>query len=93
MPDDELTRWLMLDYHGDVDPLDTVPGWYHRAACRGRWTPADDPWFTPPHDSALAVCQTCPVREPCAEAGASEPYGIWGGMTERQRAEARQEAA
>jgi hypothetical protein len=31
------------------------------------------------------VCDTCPVREQCAEAGAEEEYGMWGGQTPKDR--------
>ena len=90
---DDLTRWLMVDYHGDVDPLDNVPRWYNHAACRGRWEPDDDPWFTPPHDDALAVCETCPVRVPCGEFAAAEGIleGVWGGLSPKARRQARQD--
>ena len=29
--------------------------------------------------AACALCDRCPVRNPCAEAGRSEKYGVWGG--------------
>jgi WhiB family redox-sensing transcriptional regulator len=64
--------------------------WRRQAACRGR---ADDVFFP---DSALpdyaarvaeakATCATCPVRQACLEIGMRERYGIWGGLTARQR--------
>lgn len=31
------------------------------------------------------VCDICPVREQCSEAGAEEEYGMWGGMTPKER--------
>jgi WhiB family redox-sensing transcriptional regulator len=34
---------------------------------------------------AKAVCAGCPVRLPCAEAGAYEPFGVWGGLGEAER--------
>ena len=38
-------------------------------------------------DAAKAVCAACPVRQACLEhaLSASEPYGIWGGLTLRER--------
>jgi len=38
--------------------------------------------------AAKAVCAACPVRRPClAHALASqERYGVWGGLSERERA-------
>lgn len=38
---------------------------------------------------ALAICRSCPVRQTCLETNLHEPFGIWGGLTERQRAELR----
>lgn len=29
---------------------------------------------------AVAVCAECPVRAECAEAGADERFGVWGGI-------------
>jgi WhiB family redox-sensing transcriptional regulator len=36
---------------------------------------------------AKAICNVCPVQEPCAEyaLAISEPYGIWGGTSEQDR--------
>jgi len=41
------------------------------------------------HKDAVAVCQTCPVRADCLEAGMAERHGIWGGTTERERVRLR----
>lgn len=38
---------------------------------------------------ALKVCALCPVRVECAEYGAGELFGIWGGTTEAERTSAR----
>ena len=61
--------------------------WVGRAACRG----ADPALFFPGPDDdpseALELCGRCPVRQDCLEYAleARERYGIWGGMTERER--------
>ncbi|MCE0485884.1 WhiB family transcriptional regulator [Ornithinimicrobium sediminis] len=36
---------------------------------------------------ALAICRRCPVLEECREHAlrVNEPYGTWGGMTEKDR--------
>ncbi|MEX0835669.1 MAG: WhiB family transcriptional regulator [Nitriliruptor sp.] len=36
---------------------------------------------------AVAVCETCPVREPCLEHAITtrEQYGVWGGVREQDR--------
>ncbi len=40
-------------------------------------------------DAAKALCQRCPVIEPCREHAlrVQEPYGVWGGLSESERAE------
>jgi WhiB family redox-sensing transcriptional regulator len=37
--------------------------------------------------AAKAVCRACPVIEACREHAltAPEPYGVWGGLSERER--------
>jgi len=44
-------------------------------------------------DAALAVCGACPVRRDCLKNALDydDPWGIWGGTTEGQRASARVE--
>lgn len=61
--------------------------WNEHGACRG----LDPAIFYPPTDEeagpAKAVCDLCPVREPCLEhaLGVRERDGVWGGATERER--------
>jgi len=40
-------------------------------------------------ENAKAVCATCPVIDRCREhaLAVQEPYGVWGGPTESERAE------
>jgi WhiB family redox-sensing transcriptional regulator len=68
------------------DLLDDRP-WAAYASCRD----ADPEWFFPgpegDHRAAVKVCSGCPVQEECL-AWALETrmrYGIWGGLTERER--------
>jgi len=37
--------------------------------------------------SAKAICEACPVRQPCLDHALAndERYGIWGGLTDRER--------
>ncbi|MGV9271429.1 WhiB family transcriptional regulator [Kitasatospora sp. NPDC003701] len=69
--------------------------WQLGAACRG----ADTSLFFHPsgergkaHDEreedAKRVCQGCPVRRQCLRHALEvrEPYGVWGGLTETERA-------
>lgn len=50
-----------------------------------RWQ--DDAESTAP---AKALCDGCPVRLECLEAGLSERFGMWGGRSERARRRLRQ---
>ncbi len=69
--------------------------WQTRAACRG---PQAAVFFPPSHferkddklereGRAKAICESCPVREPCLEYALRirEPHGIWGGLNEGER--------
>jgi WhiB family redox-sensing transcriptional regulator len=68
------------------------PGWWFSALCRGvdpeLWFP-DRGGDTRP---AKEVCRGCPVRTECLEyaLGNSERFGIWGGLSERERRALRQ---
>src|SRR4051794_35218265 len=66
-------------------PLPAGVPWRQLAACRGM----DPELFFPGRGEATkpirAVCDGCPVRVECAEDGMTEKYGVWGGLTERQR--------
>lgn len=61
--------------------------WRREAACRG----VDPELFFPGRGDpeglarAKAVCETCPVREHCAEDGMGERFGVWGGLSDHQR--------
>ena len=68
----------------------TYPKDWRRAAlclrCSGDWTELPN---VPGQEFAkrreLAICQVCPVRWPCLEAGLSELTAIWGGYLPKQR--------
>ena len=70
----------------DIEP----PGdWVDRAACRGR---GDESWFPAVgarsrYRAAVAVCEGCPVRQPCLEYAVANriQYGVWGGLNEDAR--------
>ena len=71
------------------------PDWPQRGACRGRDTAM---FFSPDGERSSArirreqrakqLCEACPVRIECREHALTtgEAYGIWGGMTENDRA-------
>ena len=68
--------------------------WQRLAACRGMDTAR---FFHPPaergapwrrrEEAAKRVCAGCPVQTRCLEYALriEEPYGVWGGVGERQR--------
>ena len=62
--------------------------WRNQARCRG----VNPEIFHPVNedeaaDAAKAICELCPVREPCLEyaISAREKDGVWGGVTARER--------
>ena len=73
--------------------LDT--SWQHEANCLG----VDPDLFFPERGAstkeAKEVCRGCVVREDCLEFALSngEKFGIWGGMSERERRRIRRQRA
>ncbi len=69
--------------------------WQLEAACRGM---DEDVFFHPDgqrgsararrEQRAIAICTSCPVMMQCREHAlrVREPYGVWGGLTEEERA-------
>src|SRR5580704_12066609 len=70
-------------------------GWQSRANCMG----VDPELFFPERGSstreAKEVCRGCVVRDECLEYALanSEKFGIWGGMSERERRRLRRQRA
>lgn len=67
-----------------------TPDWMREGACRGDSQP--DRFFPEGHakapvEAAKAVCQRCSVSVQCLEYALTheEVYGVWGGMSERER--------
>jgi WhiB family redox-sensing transcriptional regulator len=84
----------------EIDRLTPHPGylrpWQDSAACRGD----DSAWFFPAEAEqrrarlrrearAKAVCWQCPVMQLCRDHAlrVEEPAGIWGALTEEERAQ------
>jgi WhiB family redox-sensing transcriptional regulator len=75
----------------------TVPDWHADGACRGMDA---NLWFPRAGESirlirlAQSICSACPVQPECLDYAVSsiEPFGIWGGLTERQRRQLRKVA-
>lgn len=77
------------------EPLTTNWEWQLAAACRNMDT---DRFFHPPGErqrrraqrivEAKDICAVCPVMLACRDhaLSAMEPYGIWGGLSEEDRA-------
>lgn len=78
-----------------VKPSNLSLVWQERAACKGM---DQDVFYGPDapessaeriarEEKAKSVCASCPVREQCLNYALTqnEVYGIWGGMTERER--------
>lgn len=69
--------------------------WQNRANCMG----VDPDLFFPERGAstreAKAVCRGCVVREDCLDYALAngEKFGIWGGMSERERRRLRRERA
>jgi len=76
----------------DLRGIVASPGWMAAGLCRQR----DPELFYPAtgHSSrdARAVCARCPVRAQCLAYAIEhrERYGVWGGMSERQRRHLRE---
>ncbi|EID81762.1 MULTISPECIES: WhiB family transcriptional regulator [Rhodococcus] len=76
----------------------TDQDWQHRASCRGTDT---NMFFSLDGErrsgrarrerAAKQICQDCPVLTDCRAHAltTTEPYGIWGGMSEAERARTR----
>ena len=69
-----------------------VDAWWPRAACKGS---DQSIFFADDSESiaaAKAVCARCPVREQCLDFSLQgHHYGIWGGLTDKERARVRRD--
>ena len=73
----------------DVFPLDVEEElrWQDRALCAQTDPEAFFPEKGGSTREAKRICTTCPVRDECLEyaLGNDERFGIWGGLSERER--------
>ncbi len=80
---------LLGEYFNPV----TKEGWYVKANCMG----VNPDLFFPERGAstreAKTVCKGCVVKEDCLEYAlkTGERFGIWGGMSERERRKLRRE--
>ena len=76
-----------------LDMIETLrPAWHARAACHGMTEvmfPVGGPGKGRDTASATPLCARCPVRSECADYGANEPDGVWGGQYVGVRASRR----
>ena len=77
-------------------PISEDWNWQLDATCRGMdveifFHPANERKHQKQRriDRAKAICRDCPVVEECRQQAlrTREPYGIWGGLSEEERAE------
>jgi len=75
---------------GDIPDVDLFqrPAWQRRGACRGAGTAPFFPRRGEDVRPAKALCAACVVRSDCLDYALADPdlAGIWGGMSERERA-------
>ena len=70
------------------DTIEPAGQWVKRGACAG----LDDDMFPSSSDAeiddAKAVCGNCTVIQQCRQwaLDTREPFGVWGGMSEKERA-------
>ena len=68
----------------DLRQLFVRPAWHAQAACAGMGAELFFPergWASVVTGREVkAICESCPVRAFCAEAGRHERFGIWGGQ-------------
>lgn len=80
-------------YEDILELIDTLrPAWHARAACHGMTEvmfPVGDVGKGRDTASATPLCARCPVRSECADYGANEPDGVWGGQYVGVRASRR----
>ena len=83
---------MRASYPESLTPYER-PEWHELAACRG----ADPEIFFRGQgqevDTAKRICAGCPVQLPCLQAALErgEKFGVWGGMSEKQRRRIRRE--
>ncbi len=68
-------------------PITEERPWVVFSACRDKDADLFFPETATQERRALAICATCPVQTECLEYAleADVRYGVWGGMSEKQR--------
>ncbi len=78
-----------------VDVFDGPLAWQHQALCAQTDPEAFFPEKGGSTREAKSICATCEVRAECLEyaLGNDERFGIWGGLSERERRRLRRSAS
>ena len=68
-------------------PVNEEHPWMVFGACREQDPDLFFPESVREAQQAVAICNTCPVRDECLDYSleARERFGVWGGLTDRQR--------
>jgi WhiB family transcriptional regulator, redox-sensing transcriptional regulator len=87
--DESATRELIADLLG------TAPAWQERALCAQTDPEAFFPEKGGSTREAKRICARCEVKADCLEfaLGKEERFGIWGGLSERERRALKRRAA
>jgi WhiB family transcriptional regulator, redox-sensing transcriptional regulator len=78
-----------------ADLLGNAPEWQERALCSQTDPEAFFPEKGGSTREAKRICSRCEVRADCLEyaLGSDERFGIWGGLSERERRKLKRRAA
>ncbi|PJI94239.1 transcription factor WhiB [Luteimicrobium subarcticum] len=92
----ELERGIapVISLFADTEEEDTLLGWQERALCAQTDPEAFFPEKGGSTREAKRVCSGCEVRQECLEYALEndERFGIWGGLSERERRKLKRQA-
>ena len=91
---DEFAALALVHTPDDLAEADAEFGWQERALCAQTDPEAFFPEKGGSTREAKRVCTSCDVRLECLEyaLGNDERFGIWGGLSERERRRLRRRA-
>ncbi|MFE7868813.1 WhiB family transcriptional regulator [Micromonospora humida] len=75
--------------------IDALPAWHAQANCRGTDTDEFYPDKGGTTRTAKRICARCTVQAECRQDAIDrrEPFGVWGGLSERERRQVRRQAS